>query len=97
MQVQEASCTPDMGLRVGSEYTVLVAQPSRDEMQVQEASCRLDMGMRVCSEYSVSVAQPRILGMPLEASLAAHQQINCCQWISSYTERLRGTTLSVSG
>ena len=74
------------------------AHPAKEALTALHGhSSQHGLGSCACSEYAVSIAQPRVWGLPLEASLAAHQQINCCQWISSYTERLRGTTLSLSG
>ena len=56
-----------------------------------------ELGSRSSSEFSASVAKPRLAGLPLEISGSAHQQINNAQWISSFRERLRGATFTLSG
>lgn len=56
-----------------------------------------ELGSRHSSEFSASIAKPRLGGYPLELSTSVHQQINNCQWISSYTQRLRGASFALSG
>ena len=56
-----------------------------------------ELGSRHSSEFSASIAKPRLAGYPLELSASVHQQINNCQWISSYTQRLRGASFALTG